>query len=259
MSSMKISVLYLGKIHCQRLHLVDCPDEETMIQSPMVAVLIQHPTLGNLLYDTGNSPFYHSIYGKEILDTYPITEFISIEQALAEKGLTPAEIDRIILSHLHFDHVGGLGYFVGTKAIQNVIVAESELKNAYLSVMTGKAGAYVKALFDLPGIQFSPISEDCALAEDLQLFLQESHTPGVIGLLLKLQHEGTLLATSDTIYTQDSFELALPPGGKINKTQDEFFRNLEVIRALKEKHGASLLYGHDFEQVKAFAARGWID
>jgi len=259
MPSMKISVLYLGKIHCQRLHLVDCPDEETMILSPMVALLIQHPTLGNILYDTGNSPFYNSIYGKDILGTYPITEFISIEQALAEKGLRPADIDRIILSHLHFDHVGGLAYFAGTKALQNIIVAEVELKNAYLSVMTGHAGAYLKCLFDLPEICFSPISEDCALAEDMQLFIQESHTPGVIGLVLKLQHEGTVITTSDTIYTRDSFDQALPPGGKINKTQDEFFRNLDAIRALKEKHAATLLYGHDFEQVKTFAARGWID
>lgn len=259
MSKMKISVLYLGKIECQRLHLVACPEEETMIQSPMVSVLIQHPTLGNLLYDTGNTPFYSSVYGEEILKTYPITEFISIEDALAEKGLTPSDIDGIILSHLHFDHVGGLQYFAGTKALQNVMVAEEELKNAYFCVMTGRAGAYVKSLFDLPGIRFVPVQEDISLAPDLHLFLQASHTPAVLGLRLELEQEGCIIATSDTIYTKDSYEQRIPPGGSINKTPEEFFENLDRIQALQEKHRATLLFGHDFEQVKSLAAQGFLE
>lgn len=259
MSSMKISVLYLGKIECKRLHLVACPEEETMIQSPMVAILIQHPTLGNLLYDTGNTPFYNSVYGEEILKTYPITEFISIEDALAEKGLKPADIDRIILSHLHFDHVGGLQYFVGTKALQNVMVAEEELKNAYYCVMTGNAGAYVKELFDLPGICFTPICEEVRLADDLHLFLQASHTPGVIGMRLMLSQEGCIITTSDTIYTKDSYEQWLPPGGNINKTPAEFFDNLERIQAMQKEYKATLLFGHDYEQVRSLAARGYLE
>lgn len=259
MSTMKLSVLYLGKIECQRLHLVACDEEETMIQSPMVALLIQHPTLGNILYDTGNSPFFSTAYGEEILNTYPITEFISIKDALAAKGLAPADIDLLILSHLHFDHAGGLQYFSGCRALQNVIVAEQELASAYVAVTTGNAGAYVRSLFDLPEIRFSPISENTSLAPDLHLFLQVAHTPGVIGLRLDLQNEGCLLTTSDTIYTCDAYEEGLPPGGKINKTQDEFFRNRDLIRSLQEKHKASLLFGHDYAQITSFAARGWID
>lgn len=259
MSQMKISVLYLGKIECQRLHLVACPEEETMIQSPMVSLLIQHPSLGNLLYDTGNTPFYNSVYGEEIRKTYPITEFISIEEALAEKGLAPSDIDRIILSHLHFDHVGGLQYFVGTKALQNVIVAEEELKHAYYCVMTGGAGAYVKSLFDLPGIRFAPLREELSLADDLHLFVQPSHTPGVIGMRLELAQEGCVIATSDTIYTKDSYEQGLPPGGSINKTPEEFFDNLERIRAMQKKHKAMLLFGHDYEQIRSLAARGFLE
>lgn len=115
---MKISILYLGKMEFPKFRLVDWKDEGAMVQSPAVAILIQHPTLGNILYDTGNCEDFSAVYTEEMLHDYPITEMISIREALAQKGLTPDDIDLIILSHLHFDHAGGLKHFVGTKAIR---------------------------------------------------------------------------------------------------------------------------------------------
>ena len=45
---MKISVLYLGKMEFPKFRLVDWKDEDAMVKSPAVALLIQHPTLGNI-------------------------------------------------------------------------------------------------------------------------------------------------------------------------------------------------------------------
>ena len=259
MECLKVHVLYLGRIECKRSHLISCEDEEAMIKSPIVATLIQHPTLGNILYDTGNSPFYSSEYGTEMIETYPIPEFISIEAALKSKGFTPADIDILIISHLHFDHVGGLKYFAGTKAFKKVIVAEEDLKNACYSVMTGNPGAYVKTLFEPQGVQYQPINGTVQLAQDLTLFIQKSHTPGVIGMLVKTENHGTVIFTSDTIYTKDNYENELPPGGKINKTQQEFYDNLNFIKEMKEKYQATIFFGHDYEQVVEWSNRGVID
>ena len=253
---MKITMLYLGKIECKKDALVRCEDQAAMITSPISSILIQHPVLGNVLYDTGNHPFYSNEYPNETNKTYPITEFISIEDALDEQGLSPQDIDMIIMSHLHFDHAGGLGYFRGTKAIKNVVVAEAELKNAYYQVMTGQAGAYVKSTFDLDGVVFKPIVEDTVLADDLTLFIQQSHTPGLLGMVLKTQSRGTIITTSDSIYTRESYDRQLPPGGTINKTDQEFFDNLKKIEALKRLHHAELLFGHDYAQVLEFVREG---
>ena len=68
---MKIHVLYLGKMEFPRFRLVECQNEETMVVSPAVAILIQHPTLGNILYDTGNSEDFLQVYTKEMLHDYP--------------------------------------------------------------------------------------------------------------------------------------------------------------------------------------------
>ncbi len=255
---MKLRVLYLGKMDFPLFRLVQCEDETEMVSSPAVAILIQHPTLGNILYDTGNSVNFAQDYSPEMLHNYPVTECIPLKDALAECGLTVHDIDHIILSHLHFDHAGGLRDFVGTRAIKHVMVSEGDLKNAYFSVMTGNGGAYIRSLFDVEGIQFEAINETTALAEDLTLFVQEAHTPGVIGLLLKTETVGTIIATSDTVYTAESYEKALPPGGTINKTPDEFFQNLKRIQAMQEEHDATLLFGHDIDQILQWAGKGWI-
>lgn len=246
---MKINVLYLGKIYCKRDNLVQCEDAGSMIESPISAILIRHPRIGNILYDTGNSPDYSQRYPVSVLETYPVAEFISIEEALQSQGLTVNDIDMLILSHLHFDHAGGLGCFKGTKALQNVVVSEDELKSAYFHVVTGNSGAYIKSLFDVEGVKYVPYQEELRLADDIQLFSQKSHTAGCTGMVLKTEQMGNVIVTSDTIYTEDSYKMELPPGGSINATTEEFFTNLARIRKMQSDLDAKLIYGHDFEQI----------
>ena len=236
---LKLRVLYLGKMEFPRFRLVECDNEATMVVSPAVALLIQHPTLGNILYDTGNSADFLKTYTPEMLHNYPITEMITIEEALAKEGLTPGDIDQLILSHL--------------------LVSEADLKQAWWAVTTGNNGAYIRSLFDVEGIRFETIHDTTWLADDLGLFIQASHTPGVIGLILKTEHHGTILTTSDAIYTADSYRQALPPGGTINATTDEFYDNLERIKAMEKNYNATLLFGHDIDQILDWAGQGVID
>ena len=49
---LRLHVLYLGKMEFPKFRLVDWKDENEMVVSPAVSLLIQHPTLGNILYDT---------------------------------------------------------------------------------------------------------------------------------------------------------------------------------------------------------------
>ena len=142
-----------------------------------------------------------------------------------------------------------LRYFKGTKALQNVIVSEDELKDVYFRVMTGQGGAYVKELFDIEGIRYVPYHEELRLADDILLFAQKSHTAGCTGMVLDTEQQGTVIVTSDTIYTEDNDKMELPPGGSINATTEEFYTNLARIKKMQSEMDAKLIYGHDFEQV----------
>ncbi len=259
MENLKLTMFYLGCLDCQYFRLVNCDDETRRYQSPISAILIQHPTLGNILYDTGNSPYSKRDYGAHINQIYPVKQFISIEEALTSKGLTCGAIDRLIFSHLHFDHVGGLNYFAGTKAIKNVTVSRPELLNACESVFTGNHGAYVKKLFDVDGVVYKPIEGTVELAPDLTLFVQQSHTPGVIGLIVKTRTEGNLIFTSDAVYTQDSWNYLIPPGGNINKTTNEFFDNIQYLKELQKKYNATMIFGHDCDQIQEWSRKGTIE
>lgn len=259
MESMKISILYLGRLKMLKKHLIDCESDTETIQCLIPAVLIKHPVLGNILYDTGSTPLYSTEHSHIILDNYPVSEFVSIEQALAEKGLRPSDIDILILSHLHFDHAGGLKYFVGTKAIKNVFISEGDLKQAYFSVTTGAQGAYCRPLFDVEGIRFHAINQTYALSDDITLLMQKCHTPGVIGLNLKTKNHGTIIFTGDTIYMRESYEKQIPPGGYNTRNQQDFFMNLSMIKSMEKQYQATLLFGHDEEQIKQWSSLGWVD
>ena len=78
---------------------------DTKNRIPMAAkVMLLRSADRNILVDTGNSPFMSS----KLQDIYGITfADYTIDASLATHGLSPNDITDVILTHLHFDHVGG--------------------------------------------------------------------------------------------------------------------------------------------------------
>lgn len=223
--------------------------ENRKLQIPGYCVLIDHPKLGKVLYDTGIAFDKDISWREEQKALYNFQEFYYLDEKLAELGLTVNDIDLIVISHLHYDHGGNIKMFQNTKAGQNgIILSEPEAQQAFVKVNlddTGFSYGYVKNEFmNLRGIKYNLLTEDTWLADDLFLFIQAGHTPGVLGMLVKTENEGNYIFTSDAVYSKLNYGPPIVLPG-ICSDPVSYKANIERLHKLSEEHNAELFVGHD--------------
>ena len=110
-------------------------------------VLIDHPHEGVILYDTGCGKDYPEVWGPIVADVFARVDYEpekhDLEKAVVRAGYTLEQVKKVIISHLHVDHAGGLDVFMERKDVE-VWVHELELKTAFWSVATGAdVGTYL--------------------------------------------------------------------------------------------------------------------
>ena len=93
-------------------------DERNRIQLGMRCLLIEHPS-GLVLIDTGagnkENQKFKDIYGIENEGADGRT---SLEDGLAQVGVSPSDVAIVINTHLHFDHAGGNTWADGSGDVQ---------------------------------------------------------------------------------------------------------------------------------------------
>jgi len=120
----------------------------------------------DILIDTGAS--------KDVIDTYwhGGSEHIrTFEEALGKLGKTPDDIDIIIATHLHFDHIANAQKCKNAK----VIVQEDELNFAY-SPHALFAGIFPKELY--ADLKFQAINGEQEVVPGIRVIPAPGHTPG---------------------------------------------------------------------------------
>ncbi len=65
-----------------------------------------------ILVDTG---YDHKEYGKYLADLYGVSNWHPAREVLAECGVTPEDVTTVLITHAHFDHMGGLDLFPNAK------------------------------------------------------------------------------------------------------------------------------------------------
>ncbi|KAF9892625.1 hypothetical protein FE257_001027 [Aspergillus nanangensis] len=98
----------------ERLFVTPVDDDSAQKTVPSLSFLVQHhsPTTGKatrLVFDLGirREPSLYSepIY-KHAMTRQPLSGRPDVVESLARGGLTPSDIDLVILSHVHWDHIG---------------------------------------------------------------------------------------------------------------------------------------------------------
>lgn len=107
---------------------------------PALCALIQHPSGRNILFDTGYASRFYSVTKKLPYRFYawftPVTVNAEDElhAQLVRDGIRAQDVDTIILSHFHADHLGGIKDFPGAEYI-----ASQAAFNAALAMSPVKA------------------------------------------------------------------------------------------------------------------------
>lgn len=139
-----------------------------------------------------------------------------LKAGLAAAGVAPADVDTVLVTHLHPDHIGGM-LGEGGVAFPNaeVILAEAEAKFWTDPAMLAAAPDEAKGMFQLAsgvvrayGDAITLVADGAQVAPGITLKLSPGHTPGHAVLHID-GGDRQLLMLTDTVHVSD-LHMALP-------------------------------------------------
>ncbi len=230
---------------------------------PINVYVIEHER-GLVLFDTGQDrasvtdPGYFPTgfpgFIHRRLARFEIAEDETLDAGLERLGYRLADVDYVVLSHLHQDHIGGLPRLAGFG--QPVLISGPEKESLHRPGAEGNG--LLPAHTDLPGIRwetvlFSPTTDpdlvgfgaayDVLDDGSLMLVPTPGHTEGSLSMLLREEGRPPLLFVGDLTYDIHLFDADKVPGvGKRGALHD----STRIAKELRERHpDLVVLAAHD--------------
>lgn len=224
---------------------------------PVSAYLIEHPR-GRVLVDTGwheilrTEPERHIGFPFSLVFRGTLPAGAAIHEQLAARGVEPRDLDYVILTHLHADHVSGLPH---VREAKKILTTQAEWTAA------NKEFGYTKKMwqgitidtFEPQSIPFGPYQQGLDLFGDglLHLVYTPGHTRGQLSILVKVSAGYVLLAT-DVGYSTRSWEEMILPGVLADEQQAR--ESLQWVRDFSQRPDCvAVIANHDPNlQVKSY-------
>src|SRR5687768_10084410 len=98
-------------------HVLQRGGRHADVRLPALFALIEHPEAGYILYDTGYSRRFYDETARGLNSLYARVTPVTVREEdeavaqLAGRRIAPREIEHVIVSHFHADHVGALRDF----------------------------------------------------------------------------------------------------------------------------------------------------
>ena len=251
---MRVYVLDTGYLICDKdVFVIDegqvyvGKKEEDIVKTkaPVMAILIDHPD-GKILYDTGSNENAMNGYWPDcISNSFPSYSNNLVKQ-LELCNTTPEEIKTLVISHFHFDHAGNIALFKNAEVYLSKIDYEYGLNLVNRYNDPSMHGAYVKADFQVSTEKFHFVDDDFQLKKGIDIINLPGHAPGLLGLVIKLEKDGTIIFPQDCLYTSGNYG---PPAKRsaIVYSQELFYKSIEKVRKLQQKYNAKVMFAHDLE------------
>jgi len=228
---------------------------------PIPAFVIRHPDGSAVVFDAGFSErvnrdpnryigFFASIVGR-----FAMADGQNLAAQMRSAGIDPGSVSHVVVSHLHFDHAGGIEEFPNAE----VVVSYSERSNARHA--EGSLSFFNPSDFDSVTrwreIDFDTRSPYATFDAHVDLLGDDSihlvplpgHTVGSIGMIVRLQ-DGPVLLAGDAAPVEESWRFAAMPF--VAEDDDLWWDTVwRMKRFLQLVPGSLVLGGHDDRALAA--------
>ncbi len=221
MNSIRVDYLRVGQ--CRHLECMAARGGRWgLIDFPSYCALIRHPQAGWILFDTGYAEHFFSatrqlperLYALALPIDLPPEEQLLVQ--LAKRGLTPADISLVVVSHYHGDHVAGLRDFPGgrfiasrkdTDALRRLGPWRASLQGQLHKLLPEDYWQRLSYAEDLASVELpgwmSPFTQAWDLLGDGSLLVMPlpGHSGGQLGLLVPEAEGGPVLLAADACWS----------------------------------------------------------
>lgn len=183
----------------------------------------------NIFIIPGQSPSSHAylvrgLYKNALIDTGTRGNFSRIVQALSQIGLKVSDIQLVLCTHEHYDHIGGISFFYETAilAADRFAATKIELQDEYVIHAAVHGEESIKTRINL-------WLENRVLFDFGNYKLKVLHTPGhTSGCICLYEPFRQFMFTGDTVFDQ----------GRISKISDsgsngDYINSLERLNTYK--------------------------
>lgn len=242
--------------------------ESRKIEIPIPFYLIRHSKEGVILFDSGLGTRFTEEVRRSWLNRllqlplpYHLKEDEPAVRQLQKIGIPPEAVRTIIISHLHFDHAGGIRDFPNA----TVIVSQKEWDHATPAWGSGtlaRLRGYIQEQFEgikprLGLVNYSPAATRGPFEASYDLFGDGSlillstpgHTPGHQSLLVTRDDGRKILLTGDAVWVTAGYEKPAPKGWLIRNFEESKEKAWETTTAIhhfhRENPNVLIIPGHD--------------
>jgi N-acyl homoserine lactone hydrolase len=233
------------------------------VKIPILFYVIRHPK-GLVLFDSGlgtefpdqvNGWWAHRLYQRTLPYEFDPSQAAVVQ--LKAMGYAPEDVKYIIVSHLHYDHAGGLRDF----PMATIVVSRAEWENASVGRLRARFRGVMKEqlvgvegrleLVDYrTGTAFGPFKASFDLFGDGTLLLLSTpgHTPGHQSLLVTTGSGKRVLLTGDAAWVRENYLWPAPKSLLVRLAEEssEAWASTLAIHDFAERNPDVLIIpGHD--------------